>query len=564
MSTQSTLDTFVYDVNLAHQIIHGDASTVVMTDGGPVRSFAKVEADNEAAISDILSGSLGDAGTIDGNSQILISTPSGARQSILSTLAQWIIGSFIGITQTGSGATPLTLQSALRVPFNVKQFGVAADDLTDDTVALQRAFDAAVAAKRGLDLGDGVIRITAPITIGVDDTSVVTGLCFSGRSRGGSTIKQMTDNVPIFKIHGHFVHTLVFERMTLMHANMQTGNTLAAVFRIDGPSDGSIYNCVFQDIGGSNFYWFMDCQTVTWWGMTYRDMWLGDFAGGVNYITTNAGEPNCRFERLYITCQSAVEVLFRHDAMTAQYDNIEVNSADSGAAMLYDVSGGTHVIGHWALEGATYATDTTLFNVQNGVLIAKFIYTETLSIPAGKTVTAFHCEGTRSYINVEFFSIKGFGTLVGNFIAVLSPGTRYARFKQILMPFASNVMLTDMGGAASADFTVVEDWNDPARIEMQGDANVTLSYDSALQQVFDVALTADRTVTLPADTQLFSGRRFRFTKTNTSAHSLTVKNSGGTTIGTIAASNRGIVEVVFHRGGGSASRAWVLADQRTY
>lgn len=45
MTLEELVDRFIRDTNLAHQIIHGDSDTVVITEGGPVRSFAKVIAD---------------------------------------------------------------------------------------------------------------------------------------------------------------------------------------------------------------------------------------------------------------------------------------------------------------------------------------------------------------------------------------------------------------------------------------------------------------------------------------------------------------------------------------
>lgn len=47
---QDQINQFVTDTGLAHQIVHGDASTTVTTAGGPVRSIAKLVADNQALI----------------------------------------------------------------------------------------------------------------------------------------------------------------------------------------------------------------------------------------------------------------------------------------------------------------------------------------------------------------------------------------------------------------------------------------------------------------------------------------------------------------------------------
>lgn len=45
---------FKNDVEIAHQIIHGDETTVVSTEGGPVDSFAKVIAENRLKLNEAL------------------------------------------------------------------------------------------------------------------------------------------------------------------------------------------------------------------------------------------------------------------------------------------------------------------------------------------------------------------------------------------------------------------------------------------------------------------------------------------------------------------------------
>lgn len=50
MSLYNSVEQFETDVTLAHQIIHGDESTTVETEGGPVDSFAKVLADLRASV----------------------------------------------------------------------------------------------------------------------------------------------------------------------------------------------------------------------------------------------------------------------------------------------------------------------------------------------------------------------------------------------------------------------------------------------------------------------------------------------------------------------------------
>lgn len=48
MSLINKVDQFNDDVDIAHQIVHGDSTTIVTTEGGPVRSLAKLIADKDA------------------------------------------------------------------------------------------------------------------------------------------------------------------------------------------------------------------------------------------------------------------------------------------------------------------------------------------------------------------------------------------------------------------------------------------------------------------------------------------------------------------------------------
>jgi hypothetical protein len=50
MDLNGVITTFIADTAIVHEIAHGDSSTTVQTEGGPVRSLAKLIADNQGAI----------------------------------------------------------------------------------------------------------------------------------------------------------------------------------------------------------------------------------------------------------------------------------------------------------------------------------------------------------------------------------------------------------------------------------------------------------------------------------------------------------------------------------
>jgi len=434
----------------------------------------------------------------------------------------------------------------------------------DDTASLQAIINTIVGNPgKGLKIPDGRYKISAPLNIGVDNSSIVTGIKIEGSSRGGVIIEQMTNNVPIFNVTGQFVHSCHFKTMTLLYTNQQSTDNGGNCFKVNGPGGGSFYNSTFEDITATKFYYFMDCPTVTWWGNIYNDMWFGAFSGGINRISAVAGEPRCTFRNLYITGELATNTLFRHTAMTALYDNIEINNCVNGVPILADVSGGTHVISHLALEGATYATGTTqLFEVSNSRLIADYIYLTALVLNAGAVVYAFHPQGGKSIAHIKVLELA-FSSNNGQFYCFNSQGPIPSMLGEVtgLNP-AGGSTLCDIGGSVAANFMYVQRWNEMSRIAYKGDADASLLYDDPATQVLDIPTTAIRTVTLPqatavASTAMFSGRRFKFVRTaaSTGGFAWNINDSSAVQQATLAAGQS--VEFVWQRSGAGTNFKWV-------
>jgi hypothetical protein len=146
MSLYDKVAQFDADADVAHNIIHGDATTTVTTEGGPVRSLAKLIADSAGYIADI-AGFKFEAETY---------TQLRAYTGVLRTaniLAEGIAGTFVrsttDTTSADNGGTVIVDASNRRwirvhdgVTINVKWFGAKGDGTTDD----KAAFDAAAAA----------------------------------------------------------------------------------------------------------------------------------------------------------------------------------------------------------------------------------------------------------------------------------------------------------------------------------------------------------------------------------------------------------------------------------
>ena len=431
---------------------------------------------------------------------------------------------------------------------------------------IQNAINAALAISTtnppAIYLGPHNYNISATLNIGSSTSNNLTGLKIYGDSRLGTSITMTANNLPIFEITGALVHSLEFKDMTIGYSTLQAA-TNAPMFLCNGASGSSFYNSQWENIRAQNFSTFMSCPNCSWWGMLYQSCWFGDFSYGINNIPWGAGEPRCRFIDLYILAPSATGILFIHNAMTAEY-YVECNGLNSGATLLQDLGGGTHMIEHWALEVATYGAsgNTILFDCENSVLLARHIYFNTLTINSGTTVYAFHAEENNnvSYYTCDYlFGVNW--TNNGSFYVSDSPGGHKCHLGQVNLPWAANCALTV--ASFQADHVIVDDWNDESYVNALADANTTLTFSSARIQLIP-AITAARTYTIPDQTSvpqnLFLGRRFLFLKSSKAAFATTIKSANGTTLATIPASMAGEIDLLWQ----PDSNTWTTVTNITF
>lgn len=132
-----------------------DGLNIVITDAGVLASLqVGMTVDIDASISIAVAGVATPAsvqallptnqptvGTLTGAELFSVTQGSGLFQSTLTKIAQWIIGTFQGFTQSGTGAVARTVQSKLQEFVSVMDFGADPTGTVPSTTAIQNAIN---------------------------------------------------------------------------------------------------------------------------------------------------------------------------------------------------------------------------------------------------------------------------------------------------------------------------------------------------------------------------------------------------------------------------------------
>lgn len=94
---------------------------------------------------------------------LYVARPPSYGKLTLSTLGNWLIQTFKGFLQTGTGAVARDISDKIRERVSVKDFGAKGDGVTDDTAAIQAAINACV--NKGLYFPSGTYKITSQLSV---------------------------------------------------------------------------------------------------------------------------------------------------------------------------------------------------------------------------------------------------------------------------------------------------------------------------------------------------------------------------------------------------------------
>lgn len=226
---------------------------------------------------------------------------------------------------------------------NVLDYGAKGDGSHDDTDAFKRAINALKfnTFQEGGYIYNGKMIIPKGLYKLTDELIIpfMTGFHIEGDSRGGTVIRQFTNNKPIFRFGTVLTHSWKISNMALGYNTQQTtAHTMSAPIYFDliTPGDGGmgyfnfeIENCTLT--GGYYGILLNPNIALTAWGMTARKCNFGNMAGGaVKLLPEPAiGQPIIKMEDCYIHGHGMAErAIWIGYCDTVLLDTVEFNEGD--------------------------------------------------------------------------------------------------------------------------------------------------------------------------------------------------------------------------------------------
>lgn len=149
------------------------------------------------------------ATTFTGTEQVSMLQGAGLVKNTLAAIGQWMLNTYLGFTQSGTGALPRTIQNKLSDVISVKDFGAVGDGVTNDANAFTLADAACVASGATLDGGGHTYAISSAITLNCGRFRNITFVPASGYTGSAPTFNVdsvvglcLFDNVSGFNFVG--------------------------------------------------------------------------------------------------------------------------------------------------------------------------------------------------------------------------------------------------------------------------------------------------------------------------------------------------------------------------
>lgn len=412
-------------------------------------------------------------------------------------------------------------------PYNAKGDGV-----TDDTTSIQSAINTIQANGGRLYFPVGIYKITNNLSI-----PFMTGFIIEGHSRGSVTIKQFTDNTPIFRFTTALTHSWIIKDIDFEYANVQpVTNTLAIpiYFALDiGNGGNGYFNCQIERCTFNSGYYGIknneSATSVTVWGITIKDCEFGgSLSGGGIYLSPNPslGQPEINLENLYFFCNSMTkQAIYITSSDTVMLKSVEFNGGtySQGIVSQVEIDSCNVVLINTRAESLTANGVINIWNFANSIVTVMSCTIGSLNVAAGGNVNCINA-GTGGRLAVHGLTVGGTLGSGASATAVASDNLVCVENLIALNSFTRYLSYTKL---PFLDVDLLQ----PIKTKVRGDENVVLTIADYSLQYFNTPLTANRAISLPT-TGLYDGMTYTIVKWTTAAFTLTIQdnNSGKNTV----------------------------------
>ena len=403
------------------------------------------------------------------------------------------------------------------VPVSAKWFGAVGDDVADDTNPLTWWGTYCALNRAQGWLPNGTYKVTAAVVLPPGPN----GYALRGENLNFTVIKQYTDNVPVLQLGNSSDATrrlLPLEHIGFTYANAQPStNTNANCIVFQGPAGSGMTSLAYsrlQFLSFSNGFYCMQLGSAgaAPWAMHFDELFMQNMSGGF-YDTSNnvGGVPRNDWGTLTLYCDNAIGPIFKGlSDYNTTIGAIEFLRANNGPRLIETTSGFSADIGAIKLEVGAYAAAGSLirFGTTHQVRIGSFKITPsdpTTFNPATGTLAIFEvasgsgAPGT-SYIDVGTLDLAASAAVTGNCVAFKSGSLDVSKVRVGNVKLANGWTLQDRSASPVGDYLTVAAWVNNALSPNKGDADYTVTVGDPNVVHFNTAFTAQRTITLPSQT----------------------------------------------------------------
>lgn len=411
-----------------------------------------------------------------------------------------------------------TIGEKLRDMPDLRDYNGADPTGDNDSLSAVRQFCADILNTSGKPLHGfipaGIFVVSDTVTLPAGNSY---GAVIRGAGRYATEIRCSADARPIFQTDptqttGIGFHSTEWCHMRLSYLNQQT-NTASAAFKLKtAASNQNWYNSHFHHLN------FTKCCRGFWsdvngfWGCAFDHMWWDSTCVGSFFrmSSMSGGMPRMSMDQIYIYPRQAaqggiIETPIALDKAYMRIGSLEYNQIDfasTNVPLLSINGGGITTIDQLKIEGVRVTDNCSLVQVgASDLSIRSFISSAIdLNASAKKLYMVEQTGNARSMLSIDMWEPAVTVTAGTPFMVKNDPTYHFAELGIRRKPVA-DVQLTDVGATTSCRGTIWREAHHGKVASDPGDANFTVIVGETGNFIpYNTTLTANRTVTLPANT----------------------------------------------------------------